>query len=569
MEADEQATVTTLEVYRAVFRKHIAESDGRVVDTAGDSVLAAFPSTIGAVEAAVAIQAELQDRNAELSEECRMRFRLGVNLGDIIEKDDGSIYGSGVNVAARLEGLAEPSGICLSGSAHEQVEGKMDASFHDIGEHEVKNIARPVRAYRVGGATDQATPRVTLPSRDRPSIAVLPFDNLSGDPEQEYFADGISEDLLTALSRIRWLKVIARNSSFSYKGQLLDIRDIGTELGARYVLEGSVRKGGARVRITAQLIDAWDGQHTWAERFDRELIDIFDVQDEIVRTIAGAIEPEIGLAERERAHAKPPENLDAWDLYQRGMWHMWQYARDDNARAQALFREAIALDPNLAAAHANLAHIHFLDAVAFLGDSVDESIDQAITCARRAVAIDDKEAIGHWALGRANTARGLIRDAIAELRIALNLNPNFALARYALGFACCVSGQPEEGLPHIREAKQLSPFDPQISIFEAIEGLTLISLGEYTMAEELAGSATRRPRTTFYSYVSLASALGHLGRDVEAKRALAKLMEMNPHFSLAWWDRTWVGTSPVFRDPFFEGLYKAGLADPDSVAASE
>ncbi|MDP6953106.1 MAG: tetratricopeptide repeat protein, partial [Alphaproteobacteria bacterium] len=332
-------------------------------------------------------------------------------------------------------------------------------------------------------------------------------------------------------------------------------------LGLSAPTKTSPRPNG-RVRVSAQLIDTDTGNHVWAQRYDRDISDIFDLQDEIVMTIAGAIEPEIGLAEQVRAQKMPAGNLDAWDLYQQGMWHMWRYERKGNSRAQELFGEAIALDPDLAAAHANLAHTHFLDAVAAFGGAAEISMEKAIQCARRAVAIDDKEAIAHWALGRANTARGLFKEAIAELRTALALNPSFALAHYALGYALASSGELEAGLPHMREARQLSPFDPQIAIFEAIEGTTRLALDDYAAAEEFGQAAARRPRTTFYSYVTLASALGHLERTGEAQQALSKLMELKPDFSEAWWHRTWAGTSPAFHRRLFDGLYRAGLARP-------
>ena len=300
MEADERATVAKLDAYRTVFQERVAEHGGRVVDTAGDSVLAVFPSAIGAVEAAIAIQEDLGTRNEALPEDQRMRFRLGVNLGDVIEKEDGSVYGSGVNVAARLEGLAEPGGVMISEDVYRQVMGKVDRDFEHAGSHDVKNITEPVIAYQVatksvGAAQFSTEERPALP--DKPSIAVLAFDNLSGDPDQEYFADGIAEDIITGLSHDRGLFVIARNSSFTYKGQAVNVAQVGHDLGVRYVIEGSVRKAGTRVRITAQLVDAATGNHLWAERYDRDLEDIFAVQDEITRNVVVTIAPELMSAE--------------------------------------------------------------------------------------------------------------------------------------------------------------------------------------------------------------------------------------------------------------------------------
>ena len=461
---DERATMDTLTAYRQVFRKHISDHDGRVVDTAGDSVLSVFDSVVEAVHCAVDVQGELEERNADKPEDRRMLFRIGVNLGDIFEQDDGTVYGDGVNVAARLESLAEAGGVCISESAHMQVEGKTDLGFQDIGEHEVKNIARPVRAYRVVVET-QAAPTTPNALPDKPSIAVLPFDNLSGDAEQEYFVDGIVEDLITALSGMRWLLVTARNSTFSYKGKSPDVRDVGLELGVRYVLEGSVRKAGNRVRISAQLIDASDGNHIWAQRYDRELADIFDVQDEITLTIAGAIEPELAQIERERARRKPADNLDAWDLSQRGLWHMWQFSEDDNAEARRLFRRAIDIDPRFAAAHANLSYSHYLDSVLAYSDSPQQSFALAETAAKQAIAIDDKDAMAHCALGRALSSQGDYPAAIAELRTALDLNPSFTLAHLGLGVALQFPGQPAQPVLDSAPPPRLAPLTPVLCCF--------------------------------------------------------------------------------------------------------
>jgi adenylate cyclase len=560
MEADAPATVATLEACRAVFRDHVDSCGGRIVDTAGDSVLAVFASAIGAVEAALAIQDALGERNGALAEDRRMRFRIGVNLGDVIEKPDGSVYGSGVNVAARLEGLAEPGGICLSANAHEQVEGRLDAAFEDIGEHEVKNIARPVRAYKIGSDTRAEPPPTPA---ERPSIAVLAFENLSGDVEQEYFADGIAEDLITALSRMRWLSVTARNSTFSYKGQSPDIRDVGRELGVRYVLEGSVRKGGERVRITAQLIDAGDGSHIWAQRYDRELADIFELQDEITLTIAGAIEPELAQIERERARRKPAETLDAWDFCQRGLWHMWRYDKDDNAEAQRLFHQATDIDVDFAAAYANLAYCHFLDGVLAFNDTPRQSASLAESAAKKAIAIDERDAMAHCALGRALSLMGDHAAAIAELRAAVDLNPSFALARYGLGIPLIFEGQAAQAVQELEVARRLSPHDANMWVIETINALAHIALGQFDEAEDLSRSAIRRPNTGFWAYATLASALGNLGRISEARSALDKLLELKPDFSRKLFDSVFVNDDPASFAAYFYGLRKAGLDIPD------
>ena len=373
---DERATMDMLNVCRDVFRKHISDHGGRVVDTAGDSVLATFPSVVEAVSCAVDVQGDLVECNADLPESRRMLFRIGVNLGDVFEQNDGTIYGDGVNVAARLEGLADPGKIAVSEDAYRQVEGKTELVFEDIGEHAVKNIVRPVRGYRIivdeqiSSVASSKAPAISA----RPSIAVLAFENLSGDQEQEYFADGIAEDLITELSRLRWLQVTARNSSFTYKGEAADVRQVGNDLGVRYVVEGSVRKVGDRVRITAQLIDTGTGNHLWAERYDRDLSDIFALQDEITETLVATLQGEVGEFERERAHRKPPESLDAWESYQRGLWHLWRMNAKDMAEARRLLQRAGNLDPNFAQAFAALGFAMFLQVFHSFADSPPVSV---------------------------------------------------------------------------------------------------------------------------------------------------------------------------------------------------
>ena len=565
---DERATMDTLNAYRKVFRKHISNGGGRVVDTAGDSVLAVFDSVVEAVECAVDIQGELEGCNAGLPQDRQMYFRVGVNLGDILEQDDGTIYGDGVNVAARLESLAEPGGICLSGSAYEQVEGKTNLGFEGIGKHAVKNIARPVRVFRVTGA-DAAAPEKTLAVPDRPSIAVLPFDNLSGDPEQEYFADGIAEDLITALSRIRWLFVIARNSTFTYKGRSVDVKRVGQEMGVRYVLEGSVRKGGDRVRVTAQLIEATTGNHIWAKRYDRELADIFAIQDELTEAIAGEIEPELAEVERERAYRRPLEDLNAWDCYQRGLWHMWQLTGDENAEAQRLFQRAADIDPGFAPAFAGLAYSHFLDTVLAFRDTVSEDLAKGRRAALRAVAIDVKDAMAHCILGRLDTALGDHSSAIGELETAIDLNPSYAHAHYGLAVCFLVAGRAEAAIPEFEIAEQLSPHDPNLSVFQAVRAAAHNVLGQFQQAEEYARRASRHPRASFWAYAHLAQALAGQGKSEQARAALSTLLEMQPDFSPEFFERVLTNTDRTVLAVYFGLLRKAGLDIPDEPAAAD
>lgn len=566
MQDDEQSTMAALEAARSVFRTQIEAHQGRVMDMAGDSVFAVFDTATGAVAAAHEVQKTLNASAEELPEERQMRFRIGVHLGDVMEKPDGTVFGDGVNIASRLESLAEPGGITVSDAVQGAVRGKVDAQFDDQGQQKVKNIAHPVHAYRwvasdrdgPGGGSARSS---VLPVADRPSIAVLPFHNLSNDAEQEYFADGIAGDLLTDLSRYRWLMVIARSSSFSYKGRSPDVRQVGQELGVRHVVEGSVRRNGNRIRISAQLIDTASGQHVWADRYDRDLSDIFELQDEIALTIAAAIEPELSRAEQDRARRKPSDNLDAWDLYQRGLWNYWQYSEESSAEAQRLFGEAIGLDPHFAAARSFLAYSHLTGS-----HQAFEEPQQALALARdgalRALAIDGKDAIAHLALGRVLASTGDYFAAVAELEAAVSLNPSFSLAHYTLASVLFLSGRPQEALAGFEAAARLSPIGPLIWGIKTMHASTLAALGRYEEAEPLAKAATRHQTATFWVYANWASILGNLGRLDEARLALSRLHALRPDFSEAFYDRLFVGIDPAVKQPYFEGLHKAGLPRP-------
>jgi len=573
MAANELATLHTLNACREVFRQHVTERDGRVVDTAGDSILAVFESVVEAVQCAVLVQAELEDRNSTVAKERRMDFRVGINLGDVIEQEDGTIYGDCVNIAARLESLGAPGGITVSGTVFENTENKLPVAFEFIGEQAVKNIAKPVRAYRVIAetalaASPSADKPLTLP--DKPSIAVLAFDNLSGDPDQDYFADGIAEDLITALSRIRWMFVTARNSSFAYKGQSPDVRQVGQELGVRYVLEGSVRKGGKRVRIGAQLIDASTGNHVWAEHYDRELVDLFDLQDEITETLVAALQAEVGEFERERAHRKPPENLDAWESYQRGLWHLWRWNAEDHVNACRLFRRSAEQDPNFAQPVAALGYTLILQILLSYTESPLKTLEQALGLANKAIGLDDKEALAHHTLGRVQTLRGEFHAAIEELRTAIELNPSLALAHFGLGMALWLSEQPDEAISECDRAIRLSPRDPVLWAFFAVRASTQLYLRDYEAAVEDARRSIRRsmrhPAASYNPHATLTSALAHLDRREEAKIALDKLLEVKPDFSLNDVPASYSPLNPEALRPqfktLFDGLRKAGLDIP-------
>jgi len=569
MADDEKGTIAALDRARAVFTKHVEGNHGRVVDTAGDSVLAVFETTNGALRASLAIQEGLAALNADVPEARQMHFRIGIHLGDIHEKADGTVYGDGVNVAARLEGLSEPGGITVSDMIHGAVSGRLNIAFADVGEHEFKNIARSVRAYQIILNTRDMSPAPNAAQSlaEKPSIAVLAFNNLSGDADQEYFADGIAEDLITELSRLRWLQVSARNSSFTYKNTAVDVKQVGHDLKVRYVVEGSVRRGGERVRITAQLIDALTGNHIWAERYDRDLSDIFALQDEITETLVAALQVEVGEFESERARRKRPENLDAWECYQRGMWHLWQINAEDMAEARRFFQLASDQDPNFAQAFAALGFTLFLQVLHAYSDTPLEDVDDAQRFANRAVALDDKDAMAHLALGRVHVSRGEYDAAIAELRTAIDLNPSSAFAHNGLGMALARSERYDDAIAEYSTAIRLSPRDPFAWAFYTLRALAHFLLGDYESTVEDARRAVRFPATPFWPHAHLASALAHLGKPAEAKIALKGLLEVKPDFTP---EVALAALSPLNPEAlrprykaWIDGLRKAGLNIPE------
>ncbi len=563
MRADEEGTLTRLKALRAeLFDPQVAAHRGRIVKTTGDGALVEFASAVDAVRCAVAVQGGLAEREDGTPGDAAMTLRIGINLGDIII-ENGDIYGDGVNLAARLEGLAEPGGICLSANIHEQVRHKLNLAYQDLGDKTVKNIAEPIRVYRVvPEAAPGGTQALSLP--DKPSIAVLPFDNMSGDPEQEYFADGISEDLITALSKIRWFFVIARNSTFTYKGQAVEVTQVAKDLGVRYVIEGSVRKAGNRVRISAQLIDATTGHHVWAERYDRDLADIFELQDEMTQTIAGAVEPELSAAERERAARKPPESLDAWETYQRGLWHLWSFTKDDNSEAQRVLRRAQELDPGFATAYAFESYSHYLDAMLGFAETSAGSLAAALTAAQKALALDDKDPVAFFALGRVYMMRGEHDASVAELDTALALNPSFAMAYHGLGAALMLSGRLEEAAEALDKAIRLSPRDPVSWGTMCFRSMTCTLLHQYEAGVMWARRAVHEPRAVksgYWSYAVLASALGKLGQTAEARGAVDEALRRKPDLSLAYLETTLPTKEPDGLKPFLDGLRQAGLPE--------
>ena len=561
MTTDERATVAALDSARKVFRSRIESNQGRVIDMAGDSVLAVFETATGAVSAALAIQQELNTSSSAVPEDRRMRFRIGVHLGDVIEKADGTVYGDGVNIAARLEGLAEPGGISVSESIRTAVKGKVSASFEDQGEQKVKNMA-PLRAYHVkGGSPDLETDRRTLARRDRPSIAVLPFANMSGDPEQEYFADGISEDIITELSRFHSLFVIARNSSFTYRGQAIDVRKVAKELDVRYVLEGSVRRAGKTIRVTSQLIDATNGHHVWAERYDRDLVDLFAVQDEITSSIIGSIAPGIMMAEIQHSKGKATAELDTWDRIMRAHWHIRRFTREDFGEALRLLDELLRHEPNNAVALGDLAFALHFAAIFGWTESPAAAMARMSDVARRAVTSDDQDAAAHTALAVHELFSGRHDDAIRRLRRAIELNPNSSFSRGYLGVVHGFAGEYELAIENSREAMLLSPRDLLMVIWRVVEGWAYLSAEKFEQAAESAQLAIDWNSAFADAHGILASALAHVGRMDEARIALDEFVRQLPGLTLRDPRLIRPFRKVADRERFLDGLRKAGLPE--------
>jgi TolB-like protein/Tfp pilus assembly protein PilF len=559
---DEEGTIARQKSHRdGIIDPKIAAHGGRIVKTTGDGVLVEFPSVVEAVQCAVAVQEEMAACEAAVPAERRIHYRIGINLGDIIIDGD-DILGDGVNVAAWLEGLAKPGGICISGSVHDQLPGKMHSAFEDAGEQTVKNITRPVRVWH--WKTD--TPQDVLPANallNKPSIAVLPFVNMSGDPEQEYFADGIAEEVITALSRFRSLFVIARASSFTYKGAAVDIAQVARELGVRYVIEGSVRKAANRVRITAQLIDAAQGNHLWADRFDGGLDDVFDLQDQITEQIVIAVEPEISLRERDRARRQPPDSLDAWALLQRGLSHHYRANDNDRAEAIRLFREAVALDPEFAAAHAHLAYALWASRSLTAGYAEAKKVAaSARASAERAILLDPNEPLAHLTLGRLHIFAGETEMGIDEMQTAVAINPNFAWGHHFLGWAYWFgAGQAERALPHFDAALRLSPRSPLRWLPLGVKGSALRFLGRHDEAVAHCRQACQLPDSGFLPHLHLATALAEAGRKSEAQVAMAKTMEMQPALSPRFIHDNFFGAHETYLKSLLESLRKAGMPE--------
>ena len=561
MEADEAGTHARLKALRAeMIYPSLEAHTGRVFKTTGDGILSEFPSAVDAVEHAVRVQRAMVQRNAGLPLDQRIEFRIGINIGDVIV-DEGDVFGDGVNVAARLESLADAGGICVSGAVYDQVSNKTGYAFDDMGARQVKNIAKPIQVYRVvlDDSEGEVDARGSSPAAvlSRPALAVLPFDNLGGGPEQEYFADGLTEDIIGALSAWRSFPVIARNSTFIYKGKAVKVQQVAEELSARYVLEGSVRRGGSRVRISAQLIDAETGHHLWTERYDRELEDIFELQDEIAQRIAAIIEPELEKVERNRTVARQPMNLDAWDCYQRGMSFLYEFTRDGNAKAREMFEQAIALDPSYSQAYTGLAYTHHRDLFLGFAASRDETLAAFRQAARRAVALDERDSYAHWMLGLVYMWDGNFDLAVSHGERSVELNPSNSVSHVQLGTALVYAGRASEGVSYMERGLQLNPHDPRNDIYYTHLADGYLNTDRYDDAIEAARMAIRQSADFIEARLVSASALGHLGRSAEAMAELDECRRIDPEFAdpSADWRRY---RSQKNVDQLFEGLRKAG-----------
>jgi TolB-like protein/class 3 adenylate cyclase len=560
MEANENGTLERLKAIRAeLIDPKIAERHGRIVKTTGDGMLVEFGSVVDALRCATEVQARMAERNAAVSIDPRIELRIGVHQGDIVV-EDGDIFGDGVNVAARLEGLAEPGGICVSARVQEDCTGKLDIAFEDIGEQALKNIARPLRVYRVRPDGPLPNPRAgegrvggaapALPLPDKPAIAVLPFANMSGDPEQEYFADGMVEEIITALSRIRWLFVIARNSSFTYKGQAIDVKQVGRDLGVRYVLEGSVRKAGGRVRITAQLIDATSGAHIWADRFDGSLEDVFELQDKVASSVAGVLEPALQAAEMRRSIARPTNDLTAYDLYLRALAAYYPITKERIFEALGLLEQAIAIDRHYAPALSWAALCHRQLLLGGWSEAPEADHREAIDLARQAlqVAGNDPGILANTALVLAHFGED-IGAMIGLVDRALALNPSFARGWFVSGILKLWAGQPDLAIEHVETALRLSPRERMGTPLGVIGMAHFFKHRFDQAAAKLLLSIQDNPGVP-YSYGFLAACYAHMGRLDEARAIIARLQVVTPQV---------IPSDLTLRNPEDRELFLSGL----------
>jgi adenylate cyclase len=560
MDDNEEVTIQTLNDYREVISSLIKDHKGRVVDSPGDNILAEFVSVVNSLRCAWDVQQEIKARNTDLTENRRMNFRIGINLGDVIEEED-RIYGNGVNIAARLEGLAEEGGICISGTAYEHVKNKLPFRYEKQGEQIVKNIKEPVRVYKVLMEKDTDEPvldkKLDLPGK--PSIAVLPFVNMSGDPSQEYFSDGLTEQIINGISKIRNLFVIARNSTFTYKGRAVKVQQVGQELGVKYVLEGSVQKSGERVRITAQLIDAKTGHHLWSENFDRDLIDIFAIQDEITIKVIDALHVKLIDGEQWHQWEGLTNNINAFNKYLQGMEYFYRLKEGDNSQARKLFEEAIRLDSDYVSPHALLAWTHLNDVYFGWSKSPLVSLEQAEKLAEKTLELDDSIDFAHVLMGQIYLLKRQHDAAIEEGERAVALNPNGAHAYAFLGFTLSLSGRPEDAIASVKKAIRLNPIPPDFYL-GFLAGAFRVS-GKYEEAIKACKRALGQNPDILFVHIILTACYSMLGSDKEARKAASEVLRINPKFSIAYVAKTLPHKNQSDIDIYVEALSKAGLPD--------
>ena len=615
MDDDEEATVRTLTAHRNATNDLVQQYRGRIVDTPGDNILAEFTSVVDAVNCAVGIQRKLAECNAELPENRRMQFRIGVNLGDVIE-EQGRIYGDGVNIAARVEAMAEAGGICISGRVYDQVENKLGLEYEDLGQHQVKNISRPIRIYRVlsypGAAAHRAisakralsrtwrnvlvatasilvvvaavaiwhfyfrpppmeveiasVERMAYPLPDEPSIAVLPFDNMSGDPNQEYFSDGITDQIITSLSMIPRLFIIARNSTFTYKGKAVKVQKVAEELGVRYVVEGSVQRSEDTIRILVQLIDATTGRHLWSERYDRELKDVFKLQDEIARQIMTALQVKLTEGEYASEIAGTTSNLNALELFWRADDLFLKGTKEDNGEARRWAEKAIELDPNFSGAWALLGWTHLQDAYnAPIGwtNSPAQSLKRAGECAQKAIALNDSSAKALALMGSINMGMRNFDEAIKYSEKAVDINPNDPHMLFILASTLGYTGKFDESIALVKKAMRLSPYYPAIYLIPLIQSYFLTGRYEEALAASKLLLERGRKGEVSPLYVHLILAQAYIGVDKkdEARAQAAELLKIYPNFSLESWQKRQPYKDPAHSERLTEALRKAGLPE--------
>jgi TolB-like protein/class 3 adenylate cyclase len=569
--ADEDRTLARLRALRSdLIDPTIAVHNGRVVKRTGDGILAEFRSVVDAVRCAIEMQNSMIERNAGLPPERRIEFRIGVHLGDVVEESDGDLMGDGVNIAARLEGIAKPGAVCLSEDAYRQVRARLDLAVSDLGATQLKNIAEPVRVYslEVGVPTQPKSAAQTKPAASeispspppaprKPSIAVLAFNNMSADAEQEYFSDGISEDIITDLSTLSELHVVARNSSFVYKKAAVSVPDVARALGVRYVLEGSVRKAGNRVRVAAQLIDSTSGGHVWASRYDRELTDIFAIQDELTKEIVAALKLKLSTGEQDRLTQKRNVNVEAFELFLRGREQAWTATRTGGIAARGLLERAIAIEPNYAAAHAIIAATHILDYANGFSSDPEQSLRTGFELAQRVVRMDEADPAGHFALCAAYMWSKNLDRARAEAQRCLELSPNSADSLRLTAHLQIFSGDPAGAIENLEVYMKRDPHYPDVALQLLADAR--FQLGQYEQAIAAIEQRLARAPHSETAYALLASCYGHLGRPQECQKAWDQVLRLSPNFSMERRRRVLPFRNPEDFERRVEGLRKGGL----------